>query len=220
MSGPSKVQEVSFFAERGYKASREFLSRRLPFPAKLDAASFEHLRTLGGYLFERGDRRFADWIHRVYQDFGPSARPHLMSVWMAIPRRILEIFESSTSAGITSVERSQLMLASDELAKAWRAAEIGRAKPGGMMHDHYCSDCGSECSEDFEDCVLGTRTQCEECRNKELYGHQHLCPQCRRSRSCTSRACMDESSAVCGDCFTPQGEIATRHRGISRRFLL
>jgi len=122
------------------------------------------------------------------------------------------MFECLTSGGITSAERTHLVLVSQDLANAWRSAEIERGQLGGMTHDHYCTDCGSECSEDFEDCVLGTRTQCEACRNKDLYGHQHSCPVCHRSWPCTSRMCIDEVSALCGDCFEPQGETATQRK--------
>jgi hypothetical protein len=95
---------------------------------------------------------------------------------------------------------------------AWRAAEVERGQPRGMMHDHYCSDCGSECSEDFEDCVLGTRTKCEECRTQESYSHEHSCPLCRRSWSCVSRTCMGKMGAVCGDCPAPQAETSPRYK--------
>jgi hypothetical protein len=198
------------FAEEEYRASREYLSARLPLPNVLDEPISWHLTILGGYIFEHEYHRFADWTHRIYQDIGPSASSHIVKVWIALPRKIRMMFESSESAGLTAARRADLVLQSRDLADLWQAADIERKQPGGMMHDHYCSGCGSECSEDLEDCVLGTTTLCEQCRSEELYGHEHSCPTCGQNWPCQSSGCVDEAKMACGDCLGRKNDEATQ----------
>jgi len=208
---PTKTSAAGFFTEEDYGKSRELVLGRCPLPAKIDALTRESLLGLGCYLFEHGDRRFADWIHRIYQDIGASARPHVRGLWAQIPACIQSRFESVTSLGITSVERARLAVLLRELVCGWKSSEMERQQPGGMMHDHYCSDCGSECSEDFDDCVLGTITQCEECRAKELNGHRHTCKVCGRSWSCSS-SCEDMQALTCGDCTDGLNDLEVAER--------
>jgi len=202
---PYRLGTQGFFTPEDYRQSRDFLRGQFPLPAPTDRM-LEQLLVLGGYLFEQGDPRFADWIHKIYEEVGVSARPHVEGIWRRLPAQFESRFELAASLGITSVERTRLVLLSRELVADWRSSEAERQLPGGMMHDHYCSTCGSECSEDFEDCVMGTSTQCDECRSKELHGHTHTCPICKRSWSCHSVS-EDMSETPCGDCTA----VATRH---------